>query len=343
MHLRTTQDTLLDPVSPLSKQLRGRFVFYIVPMVNPDGVIVGNYRCSLSGQDLNRVWDRPSPRLHPEIFFLKDLLKQLTEQSTVALFCDLHGHSRRKDVFLYGCEHRSSRDYEVHPMTGRVPGSIHVCPGIPMAHQEKVLPFLLYRRNPRAFTFRGSCWKVQRSKESTARVVGWREMGLVNSFTLEASFCGPSSGDHHFSVAQLEELGRNLGEALIDFDRLHSNEDQAVQLLRDMEGEIELMQTMGPSEAVSDSEGSEEEPAIPSNLARVMEADDTLGPMASRENSSSNAGRKRKGGGRKKEAESEQRRRSAGSDPGSSSPGVSALRRTSIENLLSKLPLLTVG
>jgi cytosolic carboxypeptidase protein 2/3 len=30
------------------------FVFYIVPMLNPDGVIVGNYRTSYSGKDLNR-------------------------------------------------------------------------------------------------------------------------------------------------------------------------------------------------------------------------------------------------------------------------------------------------
>ena len=37
-----------------AKYLRNNFVFKIVPMLNPDGVIIGNYRCSLSGQDLNR-------------------------------------------------------------------------------------------------------------------------------------------------------------------------------------------------------------------------------------------------------------------------------------------------
>ena len=37
-----------------AQYLRNTFVFKIVPMLNPDGVIVGNYRCSLMGQDLNR-------------------------------------------------------------------------------------------------------------------------------------------------------------------------------------------------------------------------------------------------------------------------------------------------
>jgi cytosolic carboxypeptidase protein 2/3 len=39
-----------------AKALRDHFVFKIVPMLNPDGVIVGNYRCSLAGLDLNRQW-----------------------------------------------------------------------------------------------------------------------------------------------------------------------------------------------------------------------------------------------------------------------------------------------
>jgi murein tripeptide amidase MpaA len=40
--------------SAVAHKLRDRFVFKIVPMLNPDGVVIGNYRCSLSGQDLNR-------------------------------------------------------------------------------------------------------------------------------------------------------------------------------------------------------------------------------------------------------------------------------------------------
>jgi len=40
--------------APEALVLRDRYVFKIVPMLNPDGVIVGNYRCSLGGYDLNR-------------------------------------------------------------------------------------------------------------------------------------------------------------------------------------------------------------------------------------------------------------------------------------------------
>jgi len=36
--------------------LRHHFVFKIIPMVNVDGVIHGNNRCSLAGVDLNRHW-----------------------------------------------------------------------------------------------------------------------------------------------------------------------------------------------------------------------------------------------------------------------------------------------
>ena len=37
-----------------AKILRENFIFKIVPMLNIDGVLNGNYRCNLSGVDLNR-------------------------------------------------------------------------------------------------------------------------------------------------------------------------------------------------------------------------------------------------------------------------------------------------
>lgn len=40
--------------------LRDNFVFKIVPMLNPDGVINGHTRCGMTGVDLNRVWIEPN-------------------------------------------------------------------------------------------------------------------------------------------------------------------------------------------------------------------------------------------------------------------------------------------
>ena len=59
---------LTDPKDPEAKKLRDNFVFKIIPMLNPDGVINGNYRCSLAGCDLNRRWKAPSRILHPTIY-----------------------------------------------------------------------------------------------------------------------------------------------------------------------------------------------------------------------------------------------------------------------------------
>lgn len=46
-------DYLVGP-SLGARILRDNFVFKIVPMLNPDGVINGNTRCNLAGVDLNR-------------------------------------------------------------------------------------------------------------------------------------------------------------------------------------------------------------------------------------------------------------------------------------------------
>ncbi|MGH0144794.1 UNVERIFIED_CONTAM: hypothetical protein FKN15_003216 [Acipenser sinensis] len=63
--------------SPMAQSLRESYIFKIVPMLNPDGVINGNHRCSLSGEDLNRQWQSPNPDLHPTIYHTKSLLQYL--------------------------------------------------------------------------------------------------------------------------------------------------------------------------------------------------------------------------------------------------------------------------
>lgn len=42
--------------SDYARLLRENYLFKVVPMLNPDGVVKGNYRFSAYGCDLNRKW-----------------------------------------------------------------------------------------------------------------------------------------------------------------------------------------------------------------------------------------------------------------------------------------------
>ena len=99
---------LTDENSIEAEILRQNFIFKIVPMLNPDGVINGNYRCSLAGCDLNRRWKAPSKVLHPTVYYTKQLLINFAKERELLVFCDFHGHSRRKNIFIYGCNINSS-------------------------------------------------------------------------------------------------------------------------------------------------------------------------------------------------------------------------------------------
>ena len=56
-------------------------------MLNPDGVIIGNYRCSLTGKDMNRNFRHPRKETFPTIYHVKQLIQYLQqEKHEVVLF-----------------------------------------------------------------------------------------------------------------------------------------------------------------------------------------------------------------------------------------------------------------
>ena len=73
-------------------------------MINPDGVIHGNSRCTLAGVDPNRHWESPANQ-SPEVTELKRFILQHKER--LVMYCDLHGHSKKKNIFAYGCNDKS--------------------------------------------------------------------------------------------------------------------------------------------------------------------------------------------------------------------------------------------
>uniref|UniRef100_A0A8C5CU64 Cytosolic carboxypeptidase 1 n=1 Tax=Gadus morhua TaxID=8049 RepID=A0A8C5CU64_GADMO len=202
--------------SQLAHSLREAYIFKIVPMLNPDGVINGNHRCSLSGEDLNRQWQNPSHELHPTIYHTKSLLQYLAHiQRAPLVFCDYHGHSRKKNVFMYGCSVKetvwqsniSTSSCDLHEDLG-----------------YRTLPKILSQMAS-AFSM-GSCsFVVERSKESTARVVVWREIGVQRSYTMESTLCGCDQGKYkglQIGTRELEEMGAQFCLALLRLKRLTS-------------------------------------------------------------------------------------------------------------------------
>ncbi|KFO76721.1 Cytosolic carboxypeptidase 1, partial [Cuculus canorus] len=173
--------------NPSAQCLRESYIFKIIPMLNPDGVINGNHRCSLSGEDLNRQWQNPNPDLHPTIYHAKGLLQYLAAIKRLPLvYCDYHGHSRKKNVFMYGC---SIKETMWHTNVNAASCDLVEDPGY------RVLPKILSQTAP-AFCM-GSCsFVVEKSKESTARVVVWREIGVQRSYTMESTLCGCDQGKY---------------------------------------------------------------------------------------------------------------------------------------------------
>ena len=78
--------------NPEAKALREKYIVYVVPMINVDGVVHGNQRTNLAGLDLNRVWSNPSYVLSPVVYAIKNLANMVKRERKIDVFCDIHAH-----------------------------------------------------------------------------------------------------------------------------------------------------------------------------------------------------------------------------------------------------------
>ncbi|XP_054894212.1 cytosolic carboxypeptidase 2 isoform X2 [Poeciliopsis prolifica] len=177
--------------------LRDNFVFKVVPMLNPDGVVVGNYRCSLAGRDLNRNYKTLLKDSFPCVWHTRNMVERLMAETEVVLYCDFHGHNRKNNVFMYGCD-SNNKLFKL---------------------QERVFPLMMSKNASNKFSYRSCRFKVQKSKEGTGRIVMWR-LGIKNSYTLEATFGGSTLDDRkgtHFTTGDLKSMGFYFCDTLLDF------------------------------------------------------------------------------------------------------------------------------
>eukprot|EP00929_Paragymnodinium_shiwhaense_P088251 TRINITY_DN48532_c0_g2_i1.p1 TRINITY_DN48532_c0_g2~~TRINITY_DN48532_c0_g2_i1.p1 ORF type:complete len:1191 (+),score=234.38 TRINITY_DN48532_c0_g2_i1:174-3746(+) len=208
---------LLGP-TPVAKLLREEFVIHIVPMVNVDGVIHGNSRCTLAGLDPNRIWHDPNPIIHPDVFAVKRHLRRLAEGSWnsgvpgynskgIEVFLDFHGHSAKFGSFFYGS-----------------------CPTSRISNA--LLPKLCATAT-RDVAWEACHWRCPRSHRKSARYVVFKQLGVKHSFTLECSLFAPaplpvggaSSGGgwtaaKTFTPERVEWLGMAIGRVFAAFFNL---------------------------------------------------------------------------------------------------------------------------
>ena len=206
--------------TPEADILRKHFVFKIIPMLNPDGVVHGNYRCCLAGTDLNRRYLDAYPSVHANIIAMKKLVLTTHQRRGVLLYLDLHGHSKKKNSFLYGCD------------LLQVPGKLLTSYFAGFSPEKvdmqrvytRIFPALLcsisnVNNNTKNnlhkgyFSFKDCRFGVGKNKLGTGRVVSWRDLRVPGSYTIELSFCGTGISDGDKTIKKGETIwqrGRQL-------------------------------------------------------------------------------------------------------------------------------------
>lgn len=101
---------------------------------------------------------------------------------------DIHGHSKKKSSFMYGCVSSKS------------------------PYLAKQLPYVLSRKMAH-FNYYSCNFGLQKSKEGTSRITLWKA-GIDYSYTYELSFCGPQKQKRHFTMKDYELMGIELCKVL---------------------------------------------------------------------------------------------------------------------------------
>ena len=147
----------------------------------------------------------------PENCSTKMMMRKTLESRDILFYCDIHAHSRSKNLFMYGCSNQRADRLK-----------------------ERIFP-LLYHKNTDLFNFDYCNFNIQKQKESCGRVVMWREFQLINSFTLETSFLGPTRGlykDCHYTIPILKDMGKQFCITLKDYA---SNEQKVREAIQELE------------------------------------------------------------------------------------------------------------
>jgi len=155
-----------------SNNLLNKYIFKIIPMLNPDGVIHGHYRNNILGKDLNRMWQDPRDNVTPTIYYLKKLISI----NKPYFFCDFHGHSNMPNCALYCCSPPKKKKNKFFNMPNGMK-SYHFS-------EEKVF-MRIFEEEANYYQKSGEKYNLQKSKLKSARGVIYNEFNIYYSYALE--------------------------------------------------------------------------------------------------------------------------------------------------------------
>ena len=187
-----------------AKKLREVYVFKIVPMMNPDGVLVGNSRTSFAGCDLNRRWGKPNEVIHPEVYSTKQMIIKLSNQRNIAFIIDCHGHFGTFNSLFY-CNYKDNK---------------RTC---------KLFPYICSKLS-KIINFQQCTFAMPRYKLTTERIVLFNELAEEdnnNIVALETSFFGINrNGEYshlYFNTQLLKEIGRDICLGMLSYYYKYEN------------------------------------------------------------------------------------------------------------------------
>ena len=159
--------------SEQSNSLLDKYIFKIIPMLNPDGVIHGHYRNNILGKDLNRMWQDPRDNVTPTIYYLKKLISI----NKPFFFCDFHGHSNMPNCALYCCSPPKRKKNKFFNFPNVNVKSYHF-------YEEKVFMRIMEEES-KYYQKSGEKYNIQKSKLKSARGVIYNEFNVYYSYALE--------------------------------------------------------------------------------------------------------------------------------------------------------------
>jgi len=104
---------ILDNEDSVSNSLLKKANLFLVPNMNIDGSILGNLRVNAKGVNLNREWAEPSIENSPEVFYVKEKMKEIGMDFSL----DVHGDEGLPYVFISGIEGIPSFDKKLSQLT----------------------------------------------------------------------------------------------------------------------------------------------------------------------------------------------------------------------------------